>query len=92
MVQMASEETQSLVLVLLVQLAGEEMWVHWVRVEMWVHWVRVEMWVHWVIVEMWAHWVDVAKRVLWVHVVLEEMNEVTRVTAVPLGLMEQQDD
>ena len=71
MVQMASEETQSLVLVLLVQLAGEEMWVHWV------------------IVEMWAHWVDVAKRVLWVHVVLEEMNEVTRVTAVPLGLMEQ---
>ena len=74
MVQMASEETQSLVLVLLVQLAGEEMWVHWV------------------IVEMWAHWVDVAKRVLWVHVVLEEMNEVTRVTAVPLGLMEQQDD
>ena len=83
MVQMASEETQSLVLVLLVQLAGEEMWVHW---------VRVEMWVHWVIVEMWAHWVDVAKRVLWVHVVLEEMNEVTRVTAVPLGLMEQQDD
>ena len=45
MVQLAPEETQSL---MLVQLDGEERQVHWVRVEMWVNWVRGGMRVHWV--------------------------------------------